>query len=135
VTFLFGLLGVMVELGNLLSAAVDFFQGKGFSIKEPIGATVTWFANPLLFLSWIAVKRNNKIALKLSLASTVLILSFLLFQKVINNEAGTYAGVTGYKAGYWLWLSSALMVVLGSIWLLKKNSQLETNVHNMSFNN
>lgn len=34
---------------------------------------------------------------------------------MIVSEAPTYAKITGYSAGYWLWLSSAIIATLGAV--------------------
>lgn len=78
------------------------------------GAAFCWLANPLLFFSWITI-RKTKISLKLSLLSTLIALSFLLFDKVIDDEAGHYKEIIGYRTGYWLWLCSNVSMLIGNL--------------------
>ena len=33
---------------------------------------------------------------------------------MVVSEAPTYAKITGYAAGYWLWLASAIIATLGA---------------------
>lgn len=117
---LLGWSGMLLELGTIASAVIDLFQGKGFSISNPIGSSFAWLANPLFFLSLIALKRDSKRAIWLSVASLALMLSFMLIGKVVSNEAGGYATITAYKAGYWLWLSSPVVLMTGA-WVMRRN--------------
>ena len=52
------------------------------------GAALTWLANPLLIASWITLKPSNKWSLILSVIAFLISISFLLFDKVIADEAG-----------------------------------------------
>jgi hypothetical protein len=66
-----------------------------------------WFANPLLIGAWIALALGKrKSALILSGVALGLALLFLLERRILVSEAPTYAAVTGYGAGYWLWVAS-----------------------------
>jgi len=77
--------------------------------------TVAWLGNPLLIASWIALYRKRvQVAATLALLALVLMLSFLLNKRIIFNEAGSESGISGYGLGYWLWVSSAFVVVLGT---------------------
>jgi len=75
-----------------------------------------WLANPVLFLAWFMFYSGRywRAAL-LALIAAALILSFLSVKMVIASEATTYAKVIGYGPGYWLWLASALVLLIGSI--------------------
>ncbi len=81
-----------------------------------------WFANPFLLAAWIfSWFGKNKIALPLALLATGVIVAFLLRETIIVSEAPTYAKITGYAAGYWLWLSSAVIATLGAaVGILKR---------------
>lgn len=74
------------------------------------GATLTWLANPLLFISWKLHSKNYKLSLILSALATLLALSFLCFNKIIADEAGNYKEIISYGLGYWLWVSSAALM-------------------------
>jgi hypothetical protein len=75
-----------------------------------------WFANPFLLAAWIfSWFGKNKITLPLALIAIGLIVAFLFRQTMIVSEAPTYAKITGYAAGYWLWLSSAIIATLGAV--------------------
>lgn len=83
-------------------------------------AALCWLANPLLILSWIFIK-NNKLSLIMSVLSTLIAISFLLFDEIIADEAGHYRRIIGYEIGYWLWVSSNGIMLFGN-YLIKKIS-------------
>ena len=81
---------------------------QGWSILQfgALGHT-SWFANPLLGVSWIATMFARRTpALILSLAAVALAGSFMFETSVITNEAGMANPITGLREGYWLWLAS-----------------------------
>lgn len=120
--FLVGILGILTELGALMSCVLE---GTG-GLKDPVGATFSWLANPFLFISMIVFAFRKKAALVSSIISTLLVLYFLLFSRVID-DAGHYNKVTALGLGYWLWLSSSLVILIGSMIVLKtsKNETAE----------
>ena len=90
--------------------------------------TLTWFANPLLILAWALVK-YHKVSLLLSLLSTLTALAFLMFDEVVINEAGHSSIITSYDVGYWLWIASHAVMLLGNgVIVFNKHSDAATNV-------
>jgi len=87
------------------------------------GAALCWVANPLLITSWILVKKS-KTSLFLSLLSALIAMSFMLFDEVIDDEAGHYNRIIEYKVGYWLWVASHLTMFLGNLVIRKKEQTL-----------
>lgn len=79
------------------------------------GAALTWLANPLLITSWIVVNRNRRLSFLTSTLAFVLSLSFLFFEEVISDEAGHYSKIISYESGYWLWLSSTVVMAMGNM--------------------
>jgi hypothetical protein len=91
--------------GELVLGWVSVFQG-----------TPAWLANPALFLGWFAsVSRRRRMAIVFSCTALVLMVSFVFVKSVVVSEAPTFARVTGYGTGYWLWTLSALALLLGSL--------------------
>ena len=89
-----------------VSGICSDWQGWSILLFGALGHT-SWFANPLLGVSWIATLFARRIpALILSLAALALAGSFMFETSVITNEAGMANPVTGLREGYWLWLAS-----------------------------
>lgn len=119
---LIGLLGILTEIGAIASFIIDKINGQSNTINNDIGATFTWLANPIILFSLIIIRHNKRIALFLSTISSILILLFLVFNNVIDNEAGHYSKVTELKLGYWLWLFSSLIILIGSLIITKRKT-------------
>ena len=94
------------SIAVLFSGVIGVFLG---------GAGLTWLANPVLFASWFYRKREPLGALLCSVAAMLIMLSFLFFKRIIADEAGSYEEIVAYKAGYWLWLSSAIVMTFSNI--------------------
>lgn len=87
------------------------------------GAGLTWLANPLLFAAWIFWKEDLRFSLWASTLATALSFSFLAFDTIMVDEAGNYSEIISYQAGYWLWLSSSITMLLGNMFIrFKKNT-------------
>lgn len=82
------------------------------------GAGICWIANPLLILSWILIRKKLIASIILSVISTAFTIAFLFFDKIMVDEAGNYGEITGYKLGFWLWMTSSLITFIGSIFVL-----------------
>jgi len=92
------------------------------------GAGISWIANPLLFASWLTLKKNTKLSMFLSVAATLFALSFLLFDSIVANEAGQNQRIISYKAGYWIWVLSCAFTLAGTFIIrLKENSKARSN--------
>ena len=102
-------LGVMILLVGWL--------GLMASMDNPFSAALAWLANPALAVTWILmfVGSSRRIALGCGLVSLLLSLSFLLHSEIMGDEAGNYYKITGYGVGYWLWLGSIVIAVIGCI--------------------
>ena len=83
--------------------------------------TFPWLANPLLLVSWIFFRKKPKASFILSGMAFILMLSFLLVDEIITNEAGTKSKVVSYELGYWLWIFSSFIMLIGNYINWKKN--------------
>ncbi len=96
------------------SVLVVIFGGIGMITG---GASLIWMANPLILISWFSI-RNVKASLIASAISFLTAISFLMFDKIADNEGGVYNRIVSYEAGYWIWVSSITVMLLGNIYLL-----------------
>ena len=75
---------------------------------------IPWLANPLLFLSFIFTSTYKiKKAKIVGTIAFIFSLSFLLFDKILVNEGGFEKEIIGYGSGYWLWVFSMFINVVG----------------------
>lgn len=86
------------------------------------GAGIAWLANPLLIASWILLRKNLKATMFLSVGAVLFSLSFLLFDSVIANEAGHKQIIISYKTGFWLWVSSSMIMLVGTFYLMFRHN-------------
>jgi len=90
------------------------------SVLADVGllSAFAWFANPLLFCSWLfVVCKKKRMAITLSTGAVVLSTGFLFAKQVMTSTSGTPTAITGYAAGYWLWLSSAYAALVCALHL------------------
>ncbi|HQR02063.1 MAG TPA: hypothetical protein PLA61_14520 [Ferruginibacter sp.] len=85
----------------------------GWAGMASSAAAFSWLANPLLIISWILQKRNPRGSMLLTMFAFLFTLSFLLFDSVLANENGQQQAITSYKPGYWFWVCSAGIMMLG----------------------
>lgn len=124
IIFILGGLGVLLEIGALTDKYLDI--NTIGEVDYTIGATFSWLANPALLIAWLTYKENKTTSLVFTILSLALMLSFLMFDEVIDNEAGHYNKIVSYKAGYWLWLSSS--AVLAAWTLLRRRISYHNKV-------
>ena len=78
------------------------------------GAGLCWLANPLIIFSWILYK-TEKESIILSGIASVIAGSFLIFDKIIIDEAGHYGEINEYLIAYQLWLLSIVVFFIGNL--------------------
>jgi hypothetical protein len=103
-------------------------------VLGPIGlfaGIFEWLANPVLLAAWVfSLAGKNKIALLLGSLASALKLAFLFRQTIIASEAPTYAKIIGHGAGYWLWVTSGMLVIVSAtIGLMKERQPILISNH------
>jgi hypothetical protein len=104
-----------------VSGKCSAWPGYGILLFGPLGLLAsttnwTWLANPVLFVAWIMHFLGARIlSAGLSSAAFVIALCFLFQREIMTNEAGILFPITGYRIGYWIWLSSIAVVCFGSM--------------------
>ena len=94
----------------------------GWAAIFSTGAGICWFANPLLFVSWFLLEKNLKIAMFLSMTSTLLAFFFLMFSSIVDNEGAIPHPIISYNAGYWLWVCSTVTMLIGTYVLMYRHN-------------
>lgn len=76
-----------------------------------------WLANPVLWLAWLLIGlRRSKAGTVCAAVALALGLCFLLRQKIMVNEAGHFAPIASWDAGYWLWVASMALACIAGLW-------------------
>ncbi len=102
-----------------VSGMCSDWPGWSILLFGALGHT-SWFANPLLGVSWIATLLARRLpALILALAALALAGSFMFETTVITNEAGMANPVTGLREGYFLWLASMVLAAIAAFFARK----------------
>lgn len=92
-----------------------------------------WLANPCIFLSWWLIKRDSRFTPMVIMASCLLTLSFLIFGQITDTEAGHQRRILSYGLGYYLWLMSAWILLVGYLWI--NRNQTRINYYGLNSNN
>ena len=72
-----------------------------------------WFANMIYFAAIVLSFLREKANLIVAAAALLLALIFLFYKQIPVSEAPTYEVITGYGLGYFLWVLSMLVLLVG----------------------
>jgi hypothetical protein len=80
------------------------------------GGYVEWLANPALLISWAACASGRRfLAIASACTAVALMLVFLCRRNLETPLSASGMTVVAYGPGYWLWLGSALLMVVASV--------------------
>jgi hypothetical protein len=83
---------------------------------------LTWVANPLVLIAWLSIFYGARSrGLLFSMLALGVAASFLLCNRVVNNEGGVPAPIKERCIGYWLWLSSMILAAVSAYFLNRKS--------------
>jgi hypothetical protein len=99
--------------GTTCSHSLLVFLLGGFGLLG--GHGWSWLANPLLFVAWSTLRRSPRLSMILSTMAFIFAGLFMLGGSVPVNENGGVQSVTSLKAGYWCWLLSNGVMMLGAM--------------------
>lgn len=77
--------------------------------------TFIWLANPLFLIAIIYLLKRKSVGLYLSVAASLLALSFSLLDTIVTSEAGSYSKIASLENGYYLWVSSMITLAVGTV--------------------
>ena len=101
----------------------------GWTAFYMAGPMLTWFANPMLFVAWSTIGRRPVTSLIFSMLALITMLSFLFFKTIYNHQDEWESQIVAYKPGYWLWVLSALSILIGNPALYATNYNLKNKGH------
>ncbi|MFH7002880.1 hypothetical protein [Flavobacterium bizetiae] len=74
---------------------------------------IIWLASPLCLLAIVLMIKDDKRAVLVSLIASALAISFSFWNEILGAESGTMAKIVSFELGYYLWLSSILILTIG----------------------
>jgi hypothetical protein len=96
----------------------------GWGWLGPLDGHFSWYANLFYFLA-VGKYKNKDTSTVLGMVGLLLAISFMAYHKIMVSEAPTYASITAYGMGYFLWVTSIGSFAIGQFLLVRhKNIQI-----------
>lgn len=94
-----------------------FFVGWAAMLGGAPAGTFWWLANPALIAAWFmfSYRSTRPFAVAPALLSLFVSLSFMLCDHFPDGTSGKFIRITGYGAGYWLWIASITVMVVATV--------------------
>jgi hypothetical protein len=93
------------------------YFGYAAFLLGPIGlfaGHVSWFANPMIWISWINFRKgNNRGAIAAAVLAVGIALTFLMTKKIAVGSSGEYPFEILY--GYYVWIGSMLAAAAAAL--------------------
>lgn len=102
------------------SSVSILFMGAISFLGGGILEWIIWFANPLYIFSLSLFIGSNRSSVLAATAAAGIALSFIAWNRILVAENGRTASIVALSTGYWLWVSSLLILMIGSIWYFRK---------------
>lgn len=99
----------------LLMGGIGFLGGGIF--EAFVWSSNIWFLLALVF----SKNKKYKEALIFSSIATLISTSFMLWNEVLVSESGRTAKIVSLELGYFLWITSIIILFLNSLFLFFKN--------------
>jgi hypothetical protein len=103
-----------------LSSVSALFMGAISFLGGGVLEWIIWLANPLYIFALSLFIGSNRSSILVATAATGIALSFTGWSSILVAENGRKAAIVGLSVGYWLWVSSILILMIGSISYLRK---------------
>ncbi|ASK31616.1 hypothetical protein CEY12_16515 [Chryseobacterium sp. T16E-39] len=88
------------------------------------GDGTAWLANPLFFIAgFFLLIKQVKISIVFSFFAICMSLYYLSAETITVNEAGTKSPIVSYGPGYYLWITSFLSLLIGSVIILRSSQK------------
>nr|WP_294788192.1 hypothetical protein [uncultured Flavobacterium sp.] len=108
---------ITFNYNNEIKTASSFdylFMGSIAFLGGGLFEEIIWLANPLSLFALIhLIKNNDKKAVVSSFLASCLAISFSFWNEILGAESGTMAKIISLDLGYFLWLSSILVLTIG----------------------
>lgn len=111
-------INIMSSLEALLMGSIAVLGGGAYE-------WLIWLANPLCLVAILCLLFDKKIALHFASVSIILSLSFLSSNTVLAAESGTRGEILSIKSGYYIWLSSIVILTIGVYFYFKNYQEIK----------
>ena len=89
-----------------------------------------WLANPLYIISIILFIKNYKLSMITAYLASFLALLFYTWEEIRVDEKGVTSKIIHFELGYYLWVSSILVLTSGIFIYFRHISKKKTHHHN-----
>ncbi len=103
-----------VQCSGPLSGLTDLLFGW-FGALFMGNTYAAWFANPFFIAAIFTNKKDPLFSLIFSVVALFIAFTFLDGGTVLLNEAGHKGYITKLEAGYWLWVSSMVIMIFAAL--------------------
>ena len=110
---------------NNMSSLEAFLMGSIAVLGGGTYEWLIWLANPLCFIAILCLMFDKKIALHFASVSIILSLSFLSSNTILAAESGTRGEILAIKSGYYIWLSSIVILTIGLYFYFKNHQEIK----------
>lgn len=101
--------------GNGYTYSNPSYEKVLFGWLGPFIGVWEWYANPTLLFSWLLIRKRYFVFGAVSATASLLVAgSFLARDTMIINEAGHSGAIVSKDIGYWLWITSIVIALLGN---------------------
>ncbi|WP_312765388.1 hypothetical protein [Epilithonimonas sp.] len=80
---------------------------------------IIWLANPIFLISIFLINKSLKAGILMSLISILLAIIFANLNSILISESGSTSKITELGLGFYLWLSSFVILFISSLFNLK----------------
>lgn len=100
----------------------EFYRGWDVLLSGFLGlldGTAAWFANPIFIIAFIYRNKRPQTSFLLSIAACVLAVSSFCYAR-IWNDGDEAIRITGYREGFYVWLSAFVLLTAFNIKAITK---------------
>ena len=83
-----------------------------------LAPTIIWLANPLYFAGLFFILNRVKFGVVAITLALVLALYFTTLDSIVDGESGKTTDITALGVGFYLWISSLMMLFFAGIYML-----------------
>ncbi len=95
--------------------------------------TLIWIANPLSLIAIIIFFKSNEICKVFSISALIFSLIYLFWGKILVAENGRLADIEKLCLGYWLWITSIMILNIGIFYYFWEFKKHKLTSHNSCF--